>query len=112
MEMLPADRAGVAVVHHCDAAAAPLDAAEALDVDPDELARPQHWVCPEAPRWLGEQMAESLGPVAAKDPVDRARVQAELGTDSVWAIPGLEAEREHAALERSRCAPWRAVRPA
>src|SRR4029077_6864386 len=76
-----------------------LEAAEALDVDPHELARPELGVRPEAPRRLGEQVAETVGPVPAKDPVDRARVQPELVPEPVLTILELQAEREHGPFE-------------
>jgi len=105
VEVLPADLLAVVVMHLRGPSATTLEAAEALDVDTDELAGTERRVCPEAPRRLGEQMAEPLGVVAAEDPVDGARVHSQLRPDAVGTIPRVHPQREHGALERSRRAP-------
>jgi len=99
VQVLPADAAALSAMHLGAAAAAALDAAEALDVNPHELARPQGRVRPEAPRRLGEEVAEAVRAVAAQDPVDRARVQAEGRADPVRPVLRVHPQRHHGALE-------------
>jgi len=92
----------VAAVSIGAATAAALDAAEALDVDPDELARMERRVRPEAPRRLGEDVTQSVDPVPAEDPVDRARMEPKRRPDPVGADALVHPQRHHRALEGRR----------
>src|SRR5206468_11724260 len=93
-------------------AAAPFDAAEALDVDADELAGPQRRVRPEAARRLGEEVAQSLRAVAAQDAMHGARVQPQDRGDPVRTDLVIDAHGQHTRLERIFRASRRAMWPA
>jgi len=105
MQVPPADAATRARDGDAGLPAASLQRAEALDVDPDELARTQRAVPAEAPPRLGKEVAEPLRPVPAEDPVHGARVQPELRADPVGTEPLCDAQCEHARLERVVSAP-------
>src|SRR6478672_8328384 len=100
VQVLPADSAIRVRVEQTGSAATALDAPEALDVEPHELAGTEDGIRPEAPRRLGEQVAQPVGPVPAEDPVDRARMEPEGRADPIRSVLRLQAEREHGPLER------------